>query len=154
MSPILLTVALAVALFIGAGVGYYVRYLHAISKKSSLELTLKQKEVEAEQKAITVIEKAEEKAEKIEQEAKDNRKQLEEKLEQKEERLNKREELLDDRQIDVDSQKEALNKATPKPGNFTSCLSPLLLDTWYNCFSNFLFPLLLVLVNPVGVASS
>lgn len=110
MPPETFTVALAVALFIGAGAGYYVRYLHALSKKSSLELRLKEKEVEAEQKAVKIVEKAEEKAEKIEQEAKENRKHLEEKLDQKETRLNKREEILDDRQIDIDSQKESLQE--------------------------------------------
>lgn len=110
MPPLLFTVALAVALFIGGGAGYYLRYLHALSKKTSLELRLKEKEVEAEQKALHVIEKAEEKAEKIENEAKDNRKQLEEKLDQKETRLNKREEILDDARIDIDSQKESLQE--------------------------------------------
>lgn len=108
MSPLIFTVALACTLLIGAGVGYYGRYLHALSKKSSLELRLKEREIEAEQKAIVTLEKAEEKAETILQEAKDNRKHLEEKLEQKENRLEKREELLDERQIDIDSQKEAI----------------------------------------------
>lgn len=102
------TVALAIALFIGVGAGYYVRYLHALSKKSSLEIRLKEKEVDAEKKAVTIIEKAEEKAEAMLQEAKETRKQKEEKLEQKEARLDKREEMLDERQIDVDSQKESI----------------------------------------------
>lgn len=102
------TVALALALFIGAGAGYYLRYLHALSKKSSLELLLKERELEAEQKAIAVIEKAEEKAEAIMQDAKQNQKHLEEKLEQKEAHLTKREEFIDNRQIDIDSQKESL----------------------------------------------
>jgi ribonuclease Y len=106
----LFAVALAIALCAGIGAGYYVRYLHALSKKSSLEIRLKEKEVDAEKKAVTIIEKAEDKAEKLLQEAKDNRKHLEEKLEQKETRLEKREEMLDERQIDVDSQREALEK--------------------------------------------
>jgi ribonuclease Y len=104
----LLTVALAAALVLGAGVGYYVRYLHALSKKSSLEIRLKEKEVDAEKKAVTIIEKAEDKAEKLLQEAKESRKHLEEKVEQKEARLDKREEMLDERQIDIDSHREAL----------------------------------------------
>jgi ribonucrease Y len=108
MSPILFAVALAVALFIGAGVGYYVRYLHALSKKSSLEIRLKEKEVEAEKKAVTIIEKAEEKSEAMLQEAKESQKHQEEKLEQKEARIVKREEMLDERQITIDSQKESL----------------------------------------------
>lgn len=108
MPPILFTVALACALFLGAGVGYYVRYLHALSKKSSLEIRLKEREVDAEKKTVTIIEKAEEKADAILREAKETRKHLEEKLEQKETRIEKREEMLDERQIDVDSQKESV----------------------------------------------
>jgi ribonucrease Y len=110
MPPGIFTVALALALFIGAGAGYYVRYLHALSKKTSLELRIKERELDAEQKAITVIEKAEEKAEAILQEAKSNQKHQEEKLEQKEAHLTKREEFLDNRQMDLDSQKESLQE--------------------------------------------
>lgn len=108
MPPGIFTVALALALFIGAGAGYYGRYLHALSKKSSLELLLKERELEAEQKALAVIEKAEEKAEAIVQEARQNQKYSEEKLDQKEAHLTKREEFLDNRQMDIESQKESL----------------------------------------------
>ena len=108
MPPLLFTVALAIALCVGIGAGYYVRYLQALSRKSSLEIRLKEKEVDAEKKAVSIVEKAEDKAEKLLQEAKENRKHLEEKLEQKESRLVKREEMLDERQIDLDSQKESL----------------------------------------------
>lgn len=108
MSALILTVALVIALFIGAGAGYYLRYLHALSKKSSLELVLKERELEAEQKAILIVEKAEEKAEAIVQEAKQTQKHQEEKLDQKEAHLTKREEFLDGRQMDLDSQKESL----------------------------------------------
>jgi len=101
-------VALAVALFLGIGAGYYLRYLHAHSKKNSIELELKEKEITAEKKALSIIEEAEAKAERTLNEAKSERKHLEEKLEQKEERLSKREEILDTRQIDIDSQKESL----------------------------------------------
>ena len=110
MPPLLFTVALALALFIGAGAGYYLRYLQALSKKTSLELRIKERELDADQKAITVIEKAEEKAEAILQEAKSNQKHQEEKLDQKEAHLTKREEFLDNRQMDLDSQKESLQE--------------------------------------------
>lgn len=100
--------ALATALFLGIGAGYFVRYLHAQSKKNSIEITLKEREIEGEKKVLEMIEEAEAKAERIENEAKAERKHLEEKLEQKEERLSKREEILDNRQIDIDSQKESL----------------------------------------------
>ena len=108
MVPLTYMVALAFVLFLGLGAGYYGRYLHALSKKSSIELELKERTIEAEKKAITILEEAERKAEAAEQEAKTVRKHLEEKLEQKEAHLTKREEFLDNRQIDIDSQKESL----------------------------------------------
>jgi ribonuclease Y len=101
-------VAVALALFLGIAGGYLVRYLHANTKKNSIELQIKEREIKAEKKALTIIEEAEEKAGIIEKEARSERKHLEEKLEQKEDRLNKREEILDERQIDIDSQKENL----------------------------------------------
>jgi len=110
MPPGLFTIALAFALFLGIGAGYFVRYLHAQSKKNSIELKIKEREIAAEKKALATIEEAEEKAERIEKEAKAERKHQEEKLDQKEERLSKREEIIDERQIDIDSQKESLQE--------------------------------------------
>ncbi len=92
----------------GIGIGYYLRYIHALSKRSSVELKLKEKALEGEEKALKVIEKAEVKAEKIQEEAKETVKELQNKLTAKEERLEKKEELLDGRQITVDSEKEAV----------------------------------------------
>jgi ribonuclease Y len=103
------TFAIALAmLLLGVATGYYFRYLHALSKKRSLELDIKEREVHAEKKALETIEKAEAKAATIEQEAKQERKNQEEKLSQKETHLLKREEMLDSRQIDLDSQKELI----------------------------------------------
>ncbi len=105
--PQSLVIAL-VMLLLGGATGYYFRYLHALSKKRSLELDIKEREVAAEKKAIETIEKAEEKATAIEQEAKLERKNQTERLVQKEAHLLKREELIDGRQIDLDSQKELI----------------------------------------------
>jgi ribonuclease Y len=106
MPPLFLP--LLATLAIGVAAGYFVRYIHALSKKNSIELELKQRKLDAEEKALSIIEDAEKKAETIESEAKAGHKHLEEKLEQKETRLEKREEMLDERQIDIDSQKESL----------------------------------------------
>lgn len=103
--PTLITV---LVLALGIAAGYYLRYLQALSKKSSIEIEIKAREVEAEKQAIEIIEKAEEKIAKIEQEAKIERKAIEEKLAHKEEHLLKREEIIDNRQIDLDSQRESL----------------------------------------------
>jgi ribonuclease Y len=108
MPPLVFTVALAIALFLGIGAGYIGRYLYAQSKKNSIELLIKEREITAERKALTIVEEAEKKSENIEKEAKAERKHIEEKLEQKEERQGKKEEILDQRQIDIDSQKESL----------------------------------------------
>lgn len=100
--------ALGGALLLGLAAGYIFRYFHALSQKNSIELEIKEREIQAEEKAHNIIEKAENKADKIEADAKTERKEKEDKLNQKESRLEKREELLDERQIDIDSQKEAL----------------------------------------------
>ena len=105
--PFLLAVAFGATGF-GIAIGYYLRYLHAQSRHSSLEIEIKKKLVDAEERAIQIVEKAEHKAEAIEHQARDERKAIEQKLTQKESRLDKREEYLDERQIDIDSQKESL----------------------------------------------
>ena len=96
------------AFILGIALGYFVRLVHALSKKNSIELDIKERTLSAEKKVLEIIEEAEKKAETIENEAKSSRKHQEEKLEQKETRLAKREEMLDERQIDIESQKENL----------------------------------------------
>ncbi len=108
MPSITLLAALAAGVGLGLAAGYYLRYLHALSNKSSVELVTKEKLLDAEEKAIKIIEKAEEKAESIHTSAKAEQKNIEEKLSQKETHLQKREEMLDGRQIEIDSQKEAI----------------------------------------------
>jgi ribonuclease Y len=108
MPPIPPFLTVLVSLGLGIGAGYYLRYLHALGKKASVELSIKEKLVEAEEKALKIIEKAEAKADTLIAEAKAEEKATEEKLDQKEKHLQKREELLDSRQIEIDSQKEAL----------------------------------------------
>ncbi len=106
--PLITLVALGAAALIGIVSGYYLRYLHALSKKSSIELEIKEKVLEAEERALKIIEKAEAKAEKIGEEAKQDLKEREEKIKHKEDRLEKKEEVLDERQITIDSEKEAI----------------------------------------------
>ena len=106
MPPLMFLGAIGAALALGIGAGYYLRYLHALSKKASLELELKEQELKAEERAKEIIEKAEAKADALEKETKAELREREDKLQQKENRLEKKEELLDTRQIDVDSQVE------------------------------------------------
>ncbi len=107
MTPIEPVAALT-AVAIGIASGYYLRYLHALSKKSSVELEIKAKILDAEEKALKIAEKAEAKAEKLGEEAKKDLKEREDKIKHKEDRLEKKEELLDERQITLDSEKEAV----------------------------------------------
>lgn len=106
--PLITLTALCAALLIGIASGYYLRYFHALSKRSSIELQIKEKTLEADEKALKIVEKAEAKAEKIEEEAKQDLKEREEKIKHKEDRLEKKEEILDERQITIDSEKEAI----------------------------------------------
>jgi len=106
MPTLMAIMAVFASLLIGAIIGYVIRYWHALSKRSSLELDLKERALEAEEKARKIIEKAEAKADSLEKETKAECRALEDKLNIKEERLDKREEILDQRQIDIDSQIE------------------------------------------------
>lgn len=108
MPPFLQGLAIIATLGLGVAAGYYFRYLHALSKKQSLELDIKEKTLEAEKRVVEIIEKAEAKAAATLNEAKTERKTQEEKLSEKEKHLQKREELIDSRQIDLDSQRESL----------------------------------------------
>lgn len=108
MPPLEFLAALVGAIIVGIASGYYLRVLHALSKQSSVEITLKEKLLHAEEKGLRLIEKAEAKAEEIQKEAKGTVKELQAKLDNKEKRLEKKEELLDERQITIDSEKEAV----------------------------------------------
>ena len=108
--PIEIIATLMGAGVVGIALGYYLRYVHALSKKESLELSIKERVIEAEEKALKIVEKAEAKAEALEKEIKQGLKEQEEKLNKTEERLVKKEELLDKRQIDIDSEVESVRQ--------------------------------------------
>ena len=105
MLPVIL--ALVGAGVIGLALGYYLRYIHALSKNAGIELEIKEKLLGAEEKALKLMEKAEAKIETLVKEKKEEFKEKEEKVEKTEDRLIKKEELLDQRQIDIDSETEA-----------------------------------------------
>lgn len=108
MSFILLLAILAATALGGLGAGYYLRYLHALSKKNSIELEIKQALLDAKEAAVRTVDEATTRAETLEREQKEKLKSYEEKLSRTEERLIKKEELLDKRQIDLDSETEAV----------------------------------------------
>ena len=98
---------LAGAGVIGIGLGYYIRYIHSLSKQGSVELEIKKQLLEAKEEAKEIVSKAEAKAESLEEEKKKELKDREERITKNEERLVNKEELLDRRQIDIDSETEA-----------------------------------------------
>ncbi len=107
--PLLPLVAATIGgVLLGMFVGYYLRHLHALSKKTSLELTLKERQLEAEEKALKTIERAEEKAETLLEKTKKEVAELEGKIQNKEAKLEKKEELIDERQINLESEREAV----------------------------------------------
>ncbi len=106
--PVLDIALLAAGAVLGIAFGYYLRYLHAISKQKSIEFEIKEAHLKAEEKALKIIEKAEAKVDALEKEKKQELKEHEAKLQKTEERLIKKEEMLDERQIDVDSQIESV----------------------------------------------
>ncbi len=108
--PLSVIFALIVAGLVGIALGYYLRYVYALSKKESLELSLKEKLVDAEAKALKILEKAETKAESLEKELKERFKEQEEKLNKAEERHIRKDELLDKRQMDLDSEVESVRQ--------------------------------------------
>jgi ribonucrease Y len=108
MPPLFPLLSAVVALALGLGAGYYLRYILALAKKTSLELDIKTKLLEAEEKARTIVEKAEAKADELEKATSAHKTTTEERLTEKERHLQKREEMLDTRQIDLDSQRESL----------------------------------------------
>lgn len=109
MTP-LIALALLAAGTLGIALGYYLRYLHALSKRNTLELNIKQTLLAAKEDAARTLNEAHEKAAAIEDAARDNVREREEKLARTEERLVKREELLDKRQHDIDAEADMLRQ--------------------------------------------
>lgn len=122
MPPLIQLATLLAGIGLGAVAGYYIRHLHALSKKSSIEMEIKERLIEAEEKALKIVEKAESKAESLQSKTEQEKKDTLDQLSQKEQHLLKREELLDARQIDIDSQKENLQNKIDEVKNLKARL--------------------------------
>ncbi|MFA5987069.1 MAG: ribonuclease Y [Candidatus Paceibacterota bacterium] len=94
----------------GIAVGYFLRWIISLGQKGSVELTIKQKLIEAKDQAQKIVEEGEKKSDKLLYDAKLENKKSEEQLKKTEERLVKKDELLDKRQIDIDREAEAIKK--------------------------------------------
>ena len=93
-------------LFLGAGIGYYLRVLVALGKIKSIEIDIKQILVGAKEEAQKIIDEAKDKAEKKLTELKEEEKKQEQELKETEKRLIKKDEFLDARQVEIDKETE------------------------------------------------
>jgi len=110
MSLKVILVLLIVAGLIGIAVGYFLRWLHSLGKRGSMELEIKQMMLEAREDAKRITEEAEAKSEKTLNALKGELKEKEAQSKKTEDRLVKKEELLDKRQTDIDADVENIKK--------------------------------------------
>ena len=110
MSLKLVVILLAVAGLVGIGVGYFLRWLIALSKKGSMELEIKQMMLEAKEDSKKITAEAEKEAEKKKNEKLGELKDKEAQAKKTEDRLIKKEELLDKRQVDIDAEVDKIKE--------------------------------------------
>ncbi len=108
MSLKLVAILLVVTAITGIIVGYILRWLVALGKKSSTELKVKQMVLDAREEVKRITEEASRRAEETLKESRGEIKEKEEKLKRTEERLIKKEGLLDTRQFDIDKEVEQI----------------------------------------------
>lgn len=100
----------AAALLVGLVIGYLLRVLLLMAKKGSMELTIKQRMLEAKERAAQIVAEAQKSAEITLEEAKRAQREKETQLKKLEERLLNKDELLDKRQTDIDREIEAIKQ--------------------------------------------
>ncbi|MEK7178794.1 MAG: ribonuclease Y [Patescibacteria group bacterium] len=90
--------------------GYFLRWIISLGQKGSMELRIRQMELQAKEEAKKVVDVAEGEAAAIRTEFKKLEKEKENEYKKTEERLIKKEELLDKRQLDIDKEAEGMKK--------------------------------------------
>jgi len=108
MSIKLVFILLAIAGVAGIGLGYLLRMLVALGKKSSIESDIKQAMLDAKEEAKKITLKAEEDAAGILKTVREEIKEKEDKVKKTEDRLVSKEELLDKRQGDIEKEVELI----------------------------------------------
>ncbi len=94
----------------GLVMGYIVRWLVSLGKQGSVELRIKQMELNAKEEAKKFLEKAEIKAGEVLSELKKKEEEKAQYFKKTEDRLVKKEELLDKRQQDIEAEVEGVKK--------------------------------------------
>lgn len=102
---VLLTSGVGIA---GIIIGFFLRWALQIIKKSSIDMDIKQRLLDARSEAQKIIDEAEKKAEKITGDAKTLEREKTQELKKLEERLIRKDETLDKRQSDIDREVENL----------------------------------------------
>ncbi len=93
-------------LFLGVGIGYYLRVVVALGKRKSIEIDIKQMLVGAKEEAQKITDEAKNKAEKRLTELKEEEKKKEQESKETEKRLIKKDEFLDVRQVEINKEAE------------------------------------------------
>lgn len=104
----LVALLLAVTGIVGIVVGYILRWIVALGKKSSTELEVKQMMLDAREEAKRITAEAEKKGAEELKETRSEIKEKEENLKKTEDRLIKKEGFLDKRQLDIDKEVEQI----------------------------------------------
>jgi len=106
MSIIIIILIGVIALFLGVGIGYYLRLIIALGKRRSIEIDIKQMMVGAKEEAQKITEEAKKKSEEQLSSLKEEEKKKELEFKETEKRLIKKDEFLDSRQIEVNKEVE------------------------------------------------
>ncbi|MES2471005.1 MAG: ribonuclease Y [Patescibacteria group bacterium] len=110
MSLKLVVMFLALTGVIGVALGYYLRFIISLGKKSSIELEIKELLLEAKEEAKKITTEAEDKARRMLDESRIEVKEQAEKHRVIEARLIKKEDNLDKRQADIDKEVEHIKE--------------------------------------------
>lgn len=108
MSSTIVILLASAAGLAGIALGYYLRLIISLGKRGSMELEIKQMEMDAQESAKKIVLAAEEKAAETLKQLREETKEKEDKIKSTEERLIKREDALDGRQKDLDDEVEGL----------------------------------------------
>lgn len=93
-------------LFLGVGVGYYLRLFIALGQRRSIEIDIKQMLIGAKEEAQRIVDEAKQKSEEKLAKVAEEEKKREQEFKETEKRLIKKDELLDTRQVEINKEVE------------------------------------------------
>jgi ribonuclease Y len=102
MSILTIILISAGALLLGAGIGYYLRFIIALGKRRSIEIDIKQMMVGAKEEAQRIVDEAKKISDTKLAELREEEKKKEHEFKETEKRLIKKDEFLDARQVELD----------------------------------------------------